>query len=97
MQIRLTQQLAALIQPCVRGYTLSLLLAYRKDLSRSKLIPKGSGTLVPDPVAPSRPCCGKTRQSKRLSSIIIVQSRSICSGNLLSIIIIIIISLSQMA
>jgi len=36
----------------------------------------------PDPVAPSRPCCGKTRQSKRPSSILIVQSR--ISGNLLS-------------
>jgi hypothetical protein len=37
---------------------------------------------VPCPVAPSRPCCGKTRQSKRLSSILVVQSR--ISGNLLS-------------
>ncbi len=36
-------------------------------------------TQVPDPVAPLRPCCGKTWQSKRLSSILIVQSR--ISGN----------------
>jgi hypothetical protein len=69
-------------QLCVRGYTLSLLLAFWKDLGHSKLIPKGSGTQVPDPVAPSHPCCGKTRQSKRLLSILIVQSR--ISGNLLS-------------
>ena len=77
------QQLAALIQSCVRGYTLSLLLAFRKDFGHSKLIPKGSGIVVSDPIAPSRPCCGKTRQSKKLlSTIIIVQSR--ISGNLLS-------------
>jgi len=74
--------LTALMQSCVRGYTLSLLLAFWKGLGRSKLIPKGLGTLVPDPVALSRPCCGKTRQSKRLLSILIVQSR--ISGNLLS-------------
>ncbi len=36
----------------------------------------------PDPVAPSRPCCGKTRQSKRPSSILVIQCR--ISGNLLS-------------
>jgi hypothetical protein len=70
------------IQLCVRGYTLSLLLAFPKDLCRSKLFPKGSGTQVPDPVAPLHRCCGKTRQSKRLLSILIVQSR--VSGNLLS-------------
>ncbi len=61
---------------------LSLLLAFWKDLGCSKLIPKGSGTQVPDPVALSHPCCGKTRQSKRLLSILIVQSR--ISSNLLS-------------
>jgi hypothetical protein len=70
-----THPLAALIQSCVRGYTLSLLLAFWKDLGHSKLIPKGLGTPVPDLVAPLRPCCGKTRQSKRLLSILIVQSR----------------------
>jgi hypothetical protein len=37
---------------------------------------------MPDLVALLRPCCGKTRQSKRHSSILIVQSR--VSGNLLS-------------
>jgi hypothetical protein len=37
---------------------------------------------VPNPVAPLCPCCGKTRQSKRLSPILIVQSR--ISSNLLS-------------
>ncbi len=37
---------------------------------------------MPCSVAPSWPCCGKTRQSKRLSSILVVQSR--ISGNLLS-------------
>ena len=82
MQTRLTHPLAALIQSCVRGYTLSLLLAFWTDLDHSKLIPKGSGTPVPDLVASLRPCCGKTWQSKRLSSILIVQSR--ISGNLLS-------------
>ncbi len=39
-------------------------------------------TQVPNPVAPLQPCCGKTRQSKRLSSILIAQSR--ISGILLS-------------
>ncbi len=37
---------------------------------------------VPNPVAPLQPCCGKTRQSIKLSSILIVQSR--ISDNLLS-------------
>jgi hypothetical protein len=37
---------------------------------------------VPDLVAPLQPFCGKTRQSKRLLSILIVQSR--ISGNLVS-------------
>ncbi len=39
-------------------------------------------TQVPDLVTPLQPFCGKTRQSKRLLSILIVQSR--ISGNLLS-------------
>ncbi len=69
------------------GYTLSLLLAFLKDLGCFELIPKGLGTQVPDPVTPLRPCCGKTRQSKRLLSILIVQSR--ISGNLLSSLLII--------
>jgi hypothetical protein len=66
MQTRLIHLGEEKIQLCVRGYTLSLLLAFWKDLGCSKLIPKGSGTQVSDPVAPLRPCCGKTRQSKRL-------------------------------
>ncbi len=36
---------------------------------------------MPDPVALLQPCCGKTQQSKRLLSILIVQCR--ISGNLL--------------
>ena len=43
---------------------------------------KRAPTQVPDPVAMSRPCCGKTWQSNWLSSIIIAQSR--ISDNLLS-------------
>ena len=79
MQTRLTHPFAALTQSCVRDYTLSLLLAFWKDFGCSKLIPKGSGTPVPDLVAQSHPCCGKTGQSKRLSSILIVQSRIRCN------------------
>jgi hypothetical protein len=82
MQTRLIHLREKKIQLCARGYTLSLLLTFWKDLGHSKLIPKGLGTQVPNPVAPLRPCCGKTWQSKRLLSILIVQSR--ISGNLLS-------------
>ncbi len=80
---RLTPPSAALIHYCVRDYTLSSLLAFWNNLGHSKLIPKGSGTLVPNQVAPLHSCCGKApRQSKRLSSIIIVHCR--IRGNLLS-------------
>jgi hypothetical protein len=60
---------------CVRGYKFSLLLAFQPDLSSNNLRPKGLGT--PWGTQPSRlvrPCCGKTRQSKRLPSVTIVHS-----------------------
>ncbi len=50
-------------------------------------------TKGPNPVAPLQPCCGKTRQSNRLSSILIVQSR--ISGNLLSSLFIYILQFAQ--
>ena len=56
---------------------------FRKTLAVPHWYQRGRAPiLVPDPVAPLRPCCGKTRQPKKLSSILIAQSR--ISGNLLS-------------
>jgi hypothetical protein len=69
---------------CVRGYTLSLLLAIQPDICLAGLLPKGD-TLPPErcsrrPVATLLLC--KSRQSKRPSSIHFVQSRN--CDNLLS-------------
>ena len=69
---------------CVRGYTLSLLLAIQTDICLAGLLPKGD-TLPPGkcsrrPVATLLWC--KSRQSKRPSSIHFVQSRK--CDNLLS-------------
>ncbi len=51
------------------GMTLAILHWYQRGQAP---------TQMPDPVAPLQPCCGMTRQSKKLSSIINI------SGNLLS-------------
>ncbi len=60
---------------CVRGYTFSLFLAFRPDLSSNNLRPKGLGThWGTQPSRPVWPCCGKTRQSKRLPSVTILHS-----------------------
>ena len=65
----------------VRCYILSLLLAFQPAVGQIKLTPKGPGTLTIAQLN-LQPCYGKTLQSKRLSSIIIVHSRF--NGNLVS-------------
>jgi len=69
---------------CASGCTISLLLAFQSnpDPESPWTVTKGKDHFVVFPVAPSRPCCAHTRQSKRPLSIQIVHSR-ICN-NLLS-------------
>ena len=83
MQTRLTSDTLKK-DTCVRGHTLSLLLAIQPGCRLAGLLPKG-GTLPPGrcfrrPVATLLRC--KPRQSKRLLSIHFVQSRN--CDNLLS-------------
>ena len=67
---------------CAWGCTISLLLAFQLNPESSWTVTKGKDHLVVFPVAPPRPCCAHTRQSKRPLSVQIVHSR-ICD-NLLS-------------
>jgi len=67
---------------CAWGCTISLLLAFQSNPETPWTVTKGKDHFVVFPVAPPRPCCAHTRQSKRPLSVQIVHSR-ICD-NLLS-------------
>ncbi len=67
---------------CAWGCTISLLLAFQSNPESPWTVTKGKDHFVVFPVAPPRPCCAHTWQSKRPLSVQIVHSR-ICD-NLLS-------------
>ncbi len=67
---------------CAWGCTISLFLAFQSNPESPWTVTKGKDHFVVFPVAPLRPCCAHTWQSKRPLSVQIVHSR-ICN-NLLS-------------